>query len=295
MLKKHNVECSAPRTTARMIDKLVGEFIESKCKDPTFITDTPILMSPLAKWHRTVPGLSERFELFINYHEVVNAYTELNDPKVQLAAFEAQASAKAEGDDEACVVDNDFINALEFGLPPTAGWGMGIDRITMLMTNSNNIKEVMLFPAMKPNEVRQEDEEKKNSEGQIQEKKPAVAPSGPMKLTTSSDQTMVQMVANATGHQLEVTRSEDAKTPVLTLSNGETVEQSTAIAMHLARDKNTLLGSTPFQQAQVDQWVAWAECLGPHVKKLCGLIQATPKNINGATFSSLRNELIGHA
>jgi lysyl-tRNA synthetase class 2 len=82
LLKKHKVECSAPRTTARMIDKLVGEFIESKCKDPTFITDTPILMSPLAKWHRDQPGLSERFELFINYNEVINAYTELNDPKV---------------------------------------------------------------------------------------------------------------------------------------------------------------------------------------------------------------------
>jgi len=200
LCKKHNVECSNPRTTARLIDKLVGHFIESQCKDPTFIIDTPLLMSPLAKWHRSQKGLSERFELFINYHEVVNAYTELNDPKVQLAAFEAQANAKAEGDDEACVVDNEFVTALEYGLPPTAGWGMGIDRITMLMTNSNNIKEVMLFPAMKPNDGGPGAEE-----GQIEEKKASenTAPkssSGPLKYSmTNPDQVLPLIVAETTG------------------------------------------------------------------------------------------------
>jgi len=152
LVVKKGLDCSAPRSVARLIDKLVGEYLESKCLNPTFIIDTPIIMSPLAKWHRSEAGLSERFELFANYHEVINAYTELNDPKVQLAAFQKQANAKAEGDDEACVVDNDFVTALEYGLPPTAGWGMGIDRITMLLTDSNNIKEVMLFPAMKPND-----------------------------------------------------------------------------------------------------------------------------------------------
>lgn len=152
LCKTKNVECSNPRTTARLIDKLVGEFLESQCKNPTFIIDTPTLMSPLAKWHRSEPGLSERFELFCNFHEVINAYTELNDPKVQLEAFMNQAKAKDAGDLEAQHVDTAYVHALEYGLPPTAGWGCGIDRITMLLTDTNNIKEVMLFPAMKPNE-----------------------------------------------------------------------------------------------------------------------------------------------
>lgn len=145
-----NVECSFPRTTGRLIDKLVGEFLESQCDSPTFIIDTPQIMSPLAKWHRTEPGLTERFELFANRHEVINAYTELNDPKVQMEAFQGQAENKKQGDEEACFIDEDYVKALEYGLPPTAGWGMGIDRLTMLLTDTNNIKEVLLFPAMKP-------------------------------------------------------------------------------------------------------------------------------------------------
>jgi len=153
LCKDKNVDCSNPRTTSRLIDKLVGEFLESQCKDPCFITDTPTIMSPLAKWHRSEPGLSERFELFCNYHEVINAYTELNDPKVQLAAFQGQAAAKDAGDLEAQHVDMGYVTALEYGLPPTAGWGLGVDRITMLLTDCNNIKEVMLFPAMKPNDA----------------------------------------------------------------------------------------------------------------------------------------------
>ena len=107
-------------------------------------------MSPLAKWHRTEEALTERFELFANKHELINAYTELNDPKVQLECFQKQDAAKHAGDDEAQGVDEDFIQALEYGIPPTAGWGMGIDRLTMLLTDKNNIKEVLLFPAMKP-------------------------------------------------------------------------------------------------------------------------------------------------
>mmetsp|Transcript_37852 Transcript_37852/g.51407 ORF Transcript_37852/g.51407 Transcript_37852/m.51407 type:complete len:146 (+) Transcript_37852:1428-1865(+) len=109
-------------------------------------------MSPLAKWHRDEQGLTERFELFCNKQEFINAYTELNDPKVQLEAFMAQANAKADGDVEACGVDYGYVNALEYGLPPTGGWGLGIDRLTMLLTDNNNIKEVLLFPAMKPDE-----------------------------------------------------------------------------------------------------------------------------------------------
>lgn len=161
LCKEKNVECSNPRTTSRLIDKLVGEFLESKCKNPTFITDHPMIMSPLAKWHRETKGLTERFELFCNYHEIINAYTELNDPKVQLEAFQMQAKDKDAGDEEAQHVDMGFVQALEHGLPPTAGWGMGIDRVTMLLSDSNNIKEVLLFPAMKPNEQAAKEEESK--------------------------------------------------------------------------------------------------------------------------------------
>ncbi|XP_074142132.1 lysine--tRNA ligase-like isoform X2 [Sminthopsis crassicaudata] len=144
------VECPPPRTTARLLDKLVGEFLEVTCINPTFICDHPQIMSPLAKWHRSKDGLTERFELFIMKKEICNAYTELNDPVRQRQLFEEQAKAKAAGDDEAMIMDDSFCTALEYGLPPTAGWGMGIDRLTMLLTDSNNIKEVLLFPAMKP-------------------------------------------------------------------------------------------------------------------------------------------------
>ncbi|XP_008553506.1 lysine--tRNA ligase isoform X1 [Microplitis demolitor] len=149
---KHGVECPAPRTTARLLDKLVGEYIEETCIHPTFITDHPQIMSPLAKWHRSAKGLTERFEMFVMKKELCNAYTELNDPIVQRERFEQQAKDKDAGDDEAQMIDENFCTALEYGLPPTAGWGMGIDRLTMFLTDSNNIKEVLLFPAMKPDD-----------------------------------------------------------------------------------------------------------------------------------------------
>eukprot|EP00118_Oscarella_pearsei_P029001 m.3454 g.3454 ORF g.3454 m.3454 type:complete len:582 (+) comp9396_c0_seq1:80-1825(+) len=148
----HNVECSSPRTAARLLDKLVGEYIEEFCINPTFIVDYPKVTSPLAKWHRSIEGLTERFELFIVKHEFCNAYTELNDPLVQRQRFAQQAKDRAAGDDEAQAIDEAFCSALEYGLPPTGGWGMGIDRLTMLLTDSNNIKEVLFFPAMKPEE-----------------------------------------------------------------------------------------------------------------------------------------------
>lgn len=150
---KHNVECGAPRTSARLLDKLVGEFIEVKCISPTFIIEHPMLMSPLAKTHRKTPGLCERFELFVATKEICNAYTELNDPFDQRERFDQQAKDKDAGDDEAQLVDENFCTSLEYGLPPTGGWGCGIDRITMFLTDSQNIKEVLLFPAMKPEEV----------------------------------------------------------------------------------------------------------------------------------------------
>nr|XP_019954492.1 PREDICTED: lysine--tRNA ligase isoform X1 [Paralichthys olivaceus] len=149
---KKGVECPPPRTTARLLDKLVGDYLEVTCINPTFICDHPQIMSPLAKWHRSQKGLTERFELFVMKKEVCNSYTELNDPIRQRELFEQQAKAKAEGDDEAMFVDETFCTALEYGLPPTAGWGMGIDRLTMFLTDSNNIKEVLLFPAMKPDD-----------------------------------------------------------------------------------------------------------------------------------------------
>ncbi|XP_074864675.1 lysine--tRNA ligase isoform X2 [Carettochelys insculpta] len=152
---ERGVECPLPRTTARLLDKLVGEFLEVTCINPTFICDHPQIMSPLAKWHRSQQGLTERFELFVMKKEICNAYTELNDPFRQWQFFEDQAKAKAAGDDEAMFIDDNFCTALEYGLPPTAGWGMGIDRLTMFLTDSNNIKEVLLFPAMKPEDKKE--------------------------------------------------------------------------------------------------------------------------------------------
>lgn len=145
-----NVVCSPPQTTARLLDKLVGEFIEVQCINPAFICDHPEIMSPLAKYHRSKPGLTERFELFVNTREVCNAYTELNNPHVQRERFASQASDREKGDDEAQLIDENFCTSLEYGLPPTGGWGMGVDRMTMFLSDHNNIKEVILFPAMKP-------------------------------------------------------------------------------------------------------------------------------------------------
>jgi len=158
---KHNVECTPPRTSARLLDKLVGEFLEEQCISPCFIMDHPVVMSPLAKGHRSIPGLTERFELFVAKKEVCNAYTELNDPRVQQQRFEQQAADKAAGDEEAQVIDDDFITALQYALAPTGGWGMGMDRLTMFLTNSYNIKEVIAFPAMKPEEGKPSSEEQR--------------------------------------------------------------------------------------------------------------------------------------
>ena len=149
LLKKCNVECSPPQTNARMLDKLVGEFIEEKCINPTFITGHPQMMSPLAKYHREIPGICERFEAFVCKKEIVNAYTELNDPFDQRLRFEEQASQKDQGDDEAQLIDENFCTSLEFGLPPTGGWGMGIDRMVMFLTDNYTIKEVLAFPFMR--------------------------------------------------------------------------------------------------------------------------------------------------
>lgn len=152
ILITHKLDCSPPLTNARMLDKLVGE-LEDACINPTFIFGHPQMMSPLAKYDRDVPGLCERFEVFVATKEICNAYTELNDPFDQRQRFEEQARQKDQGDDEVQLVDETFCNALEYGLPPTGGWGCGIDRMAMFLTDSSNIREVLLFPTLKPDDT----------------------------------------------------------------------------------------------------------------------------------------------
>jgi lysyl-tRNA synthetase class 2 len=134
----------------KLIDEIFGEKCEHHYIQPTFIIDYPKSMSPLTKEHRTNPKLTERFELMVNGKELANAYSELNDPIEQNERFEAQLALSEKGDDEAMFIDHDFIRALEYGMPPTSGIGIGIDRLVMLMTNNSSIQEVLFFPQMKP-------------------------------------------------------------------------------------------------------------------------------------------------
>lgn len=137
----------------KLIDEIFGEKVEPNLIQPTFITDYPIEMTPLAKKHRSVDGLVERFEIFVMGKEIGNAYSELNDPIDQRDRFVDQLALAERGDDEAMVLDEDFLRALEYGMPPTSGFGIGIDRLTMLMTNNTSIQEVLFFPQMKPEVV----------------------------------------------------------------------------------------------------------------------------------------------
>ncbi len=141
----------------KLIDEIFGEFCEGTFIQPTFITDYPVEMSPLTKMHRSKPGLTERFELMVNGKELANAYSELNDPIDQYNRFVEQMKLADKGDDEAMVIDHDFMRALEYGMPPTSGIGIGIDRLTMFMTGQPTIQEVLLFPTMKPEKVQKKD------------------------------------------------------------------------------------------------------------------------------------------
>lgn len=148
--KKLGIEVDETMGKGKLIDEIFGETCEGSFIQPTFITDYPVEMSPLTKMHRSKPGLTERFELMVNGKELANAYSELNDPIDQEQRFVDQMKLADKGDDEAMIIDHDFLRALQYGMPPTSGIGIGIDRLVMLMTAKENIQEIMLFPQLKP-------------------------------------------------------------------------------------------------------------------------------------------------
>lgn len=148
--KKLGLDTDPTMGKGKLIDEIFGEKCEHHYVQPTFIIDYPVEMSPLTKKHRSVPGLTERFELMVNGKELANAYSELNDPIEQRERFEDQMKLSEKGDDEAMFIDQDFLRALEYGMPPTSGMGIGIDRLTMFMTNNLSIQDVLFFPQMKP-------------------------------------------------------------------------------------------------------------------------------------------------
>ncbi|MDE7443876.1 MAG: lysine--tRNA ligase, partial [Muribaculaceae bacterium] len=160
------IEVDETMGKGKLIDEIFGEKCEGLYIQPTFIIDYPIEMSPLTKLHRDNPALTERFELMVNGKELANAYSELNDPIDQYQRFVDQMNLAAKGDDEAMIIDHDFVRALEYGMPPTSGIGIGIDRLVMLMTGQSTIQEVLLFPQMKPEKkaVKADDKEASSSE-----------------------------------------------------------------------------------------------------------------------------------
>jgi lysyl-tRNA synthetase class 2 len=148
--KKHGVILKKGMGRDKILDELFSELVEPELIQPTFVMDHPKELSPLAKAHREDEGLVERFELFVAGFELANSFSELNDPREQRARFVAQKALMDAGDDEAQPIDEDFLQAMEAGMPPTGGMGMGIDRLIMLLTDSNNIRDVLLFPHMRP-------------------------------------------------------------------------------------------------------------------------------------------------
>jgi lysyl-tRNA synthetase, class II len=157
--KQLNIEVNATMGKGKLIDEIFGEKCEGNFIQPTFIIDYPVEMSPLCKKHRNNPELTERFELMLNGKELCNAYTELNDPIDQYERFKDQLALSEKGDDEAMFIDNDFVRALEYGMPPTSGMGIGMDRLTMIMTNQPSIQDVLFFPQMRPEKKAQKDDD----------------------------------------------------------------------------------------------------------------------------------------
>ena len=149
MRERGLLEAVEGRTWAQLVDDLLSKHVEPAVTDPVFLIDYPVELSPFAKDHRSEPGLVERFEAFAGGMEIANAFTELNDPDEQRARFEAQQRHRSEGDEEAQPFDESFLVALEHGMPPTGGVGVGIDRLVMLLTGSRSIREVVLFPALR--------------------------------------------------------------------------------------------------------------------------------------------------
>ena len=162
--KKLDMEIDDTMGKGKLIDEIFGEFCEGTFIQPTFIIDYPVEMSPLTKMHRSKPGLTERFELMVNGKELANAYSELNDPIDQEERFKEQMKLADKGDDEAMIIDQDFLRALQYGMPPTSGIGIGIDRLVMLMTGKTYIQEVLFFPQMRPEKVTPKDNVSKYTE-----------------------------------------------------------------------------------------------------------------------------------
>lgn len=153
------IETDSSMGKGKLIDEIFSEKVEDHLIQPTYIMDYPVEMTPLAKKHRSKPGLVERFELFVNGKEIANAYSELNDPIDQRQRFEEQLQLAARGDFEAMAMDEDFLRSLEYGMPPTSGLGIGIDRLTMMLTNQHTIQEVLFFPQMKPEKAQAQEED----------------------------------------------------------------------------------------------------------------------------------------
>ena len=186
--KKLNIEIDDTMGKGKLIDEIFGEKCEGNYIQPTFITDYPIEMSPLTKKHRNNPELTERFELMVNGKELCNAYSELNDPIDQLERFEEQLKLSEKGDDEAMFIDHDFVRALEYGMPPTSGLGIGMDRLTMMLTGQTAIQEVMLFPQMRPERRAKKDSVAKYTElGVLEEWVPVIQKAGYTEVTMLKD------------------------------------------------------------------------------------------------------------
>ena len=150
LCNEHQIEIKEPKTTQKCLEKLMSKLVEPKLISPTFIIDYPEILSPLAKQHRSIAGLTERFELYINGTEISNGYTELNDPQLQRQRFESMKEEKHLNDLNKPLIDEMFCLALEYGLPPTGGVGIGVDRLAKLITCTHNLREIILFPTLRP-------------------------------------------------------------------------------------------------------------------------------------------------